>query len=509
MENYMQVLLVLLGAVISMLTAIAIEALRKPSLTITIETPHVDKQYPNAPAHEARFVRLRLVNEPLPWWGRWMSRTAALRCHGTINFCQIDGQDVFGRAMPVRWAGSPEPLPLVVESGGQRSLIWDPVRLSPDLMRDVYPGEPETFDVAARFDDDEECYGWNNESYFSTPLWRNPNWRLPKGRYLIRLEIISAGEKLSRVFRLVNDGPRNEFRIEPTSQEHAPGSSKAGADDVTPAAPIAGCSEPKREEKTMELSLKHAPEVLAAIALLGYLGYLAAYWRERGASAHFKFPEQFVTVDWPTALVNLFIMGGYVAIAGFSYLATLWLKEWSFLRRLGPRALFSVGLAIITLGLFSLWARYSLPSSWSELWHAPPALIWSLAGYVGLVFSVWNFVLLTPEKKDDSLRGVVDFIRKHRFAIMTPVLIGLIAWVFIWLPWKLGKAEASAEKGFWIPSAYPDSVVLRIYGDNLVCGGVVVGEDNTTTLDGDFFVIGPSENLTFNDSIKPLPPARD
>jgi hypothetical protein len=31
---------------------------------------------------------------------------------------------------------------------------------------DVYPGEEETLDVAVRFDDEADCYGWNNDAYF-------------------------------------------------------------------------------------------------------------------------------------------------------------------------------------------------------------------------------------------------------------------------------------------------------------------------------------------------------
>jgi hypothetical protein len=79
---------------------------------------------------------------------------------------------------------------------------------------DVYPGESELLDIVMRADNDEECYGWNNEAYFSTPPWRNPNWKLPHGRYLIQITVTSSGQKCVRGFRLINDVSRKDFRLE-------------------------------------------------------------------------------------------------------------------------------------------------------------------------------------------------------------------------------------------------------------------------------------------------------
>ena len=91
-------------------------------------------------------------------------------------------------------------------------MISDPSRLTTRI--DIPPGESLHINVAARFDEEEECYGWNNESYFSNPVWRNPEWRLIAERYLVRLTIISAGEKCVGLFRLINDVSRNNFRLE-------------------------------------------------------------------------------------------------------------------------------------------------------------------------------------------------------------------------------------------------------------------------------------------------------
>lgn len=206
---------VVLGAIVAILVTITVENLRKPKLEIRIATP-LDVRYPKHPASEVRFLRLELGNKRLPRLARWLSRNAAMQCYGTITFYHLDGQNVFGRSMPIRWSGSPEPVyPSLFIDGKQRGFLLDRARLASSQRMDVYPGETELLDVAGRFDNEDDCYGWSNESYFSDPIWRNPNWKLPKGRYLLKVGITSAGEKCMTLFRLVNDVPQRDFRIEP------------------------------------------------------------------------------------------------------------------------------------------------------------------------------------------------------------------------------------------------------------------------------------------------------
>lgn len=98
--------------------------------------------------------------------------------------------------------------------------IVDYSKLNPESRIDVYPGEEEIVDVAVRHDGDEDCYGVNNEQYFSSPPWRNPRWKLPKGRYLVKVVITSSGQKCVGAFRLINDvDSRTDFRLENTTAE--------------------------------------------------------------------------------------------------------------------------------------------------------------------------------------------------------------------------------------------------------------------------------------------------
>lgn len=203
----------IIGAVIAALVTITVEYLRKPSLDISLADPGIDN-YDNRPARLKKALRLKLGNRSLPWWAKWMSRNPALQCSGYISFYHLDGQNVFGRSMIIRWPESPEPIPLLFEFDGKQASIIDPSRITLEQRKDVFPGEAELIDVACRFDEDDDCYGWNNESYFSNPPWRNPSWQLPKNRYIINVTIVTSGEKLSRIFRLINDVGIKDFRLE-------------------------------------------------------------------------------------------------------------------------------------------------------------------------------------------------------------------------------------------------------------------------------------------------------
>ena len=211
---------VIIGAIIAVLVAISVEYLRRPSLTLFVETPPYDGQYADRPATNVRFVRVKLFNQPLNSWARWMLRGPALQCRGAISFHHLDGQNVFGRVMDARWSGSPEPVPIqAITPTGQQFQIFDPTRLTAQSRIDVYPGESELLDIAGRYDNETECYGWNNETYRCATPWRNPDWQLPSGRYLVRVVISSSDQKCVGIFRLINDVNRTDFRLEPATPE--------------------------------------------------------------------------------------------------------------------------------------------------------------------------------------------------------------------------------------------------------------------------------------------------
>jgi hypothetical protein len=154
-------------------------------------------------------------NNALPWPFRWMARNTASFTTAIVSFHHLDGQNFFGRHMTGRWSGSPEPVSSLIVLGNQHGQLWDIGRLTAPQRMDIPVGTAEPVDIAARFDNDQDCYGWNNEGYFSEPRWRNPQWRLPHARFLVHVVVRSQGETVEGTFRLVNDVARNDFRLEP------------------------------------------------------------------------------------------------------------------------------------------------------------------------------------------------------------------------------------------------------------------------------------------------------
>jgi len=98
---------IILGGFITIATAFLIERLRRPSLHIFIEQPPLERQN----GHARRHLRLKVHNRVSNWFAPWMLPASAAQCRGKITFHHLeDGQNVFDRAMDIRWANSPEPL---------------------------------------------------------------------------------------------------------------------------------------------------------------------------------------------------------------------------------------------------------------------------------------------------------------------------------------------------------------------------------------------------------------
>jgi len=206
---------IIVGGLITILTALAVEYLRLPRLTLSIERPPLDLPAPGNATKMRRNLRLALRNKPVGWFGGLIQRSAALQCRGEITFHNlVDAQPVFDRAMPVRWVSTPEPVAdeIINPAGEIKFFIRDFSRARNESRVDVYPGEDTLLDVAVRFEGEADCYGWNNDSYFYD--WRNPTWKLTSERYLLKVIITSSGQKCVGKFRLINNVDNySDFRL--------------------------------------------------------------------------------------------------------------------------------------------------------------------------------------------------------------------------------------------------------------------------------------------------------
>jgi hypothetical protein len=211
---------VVFGGFLNIVAAFLVEKWRAPKLKLSIE-PVVDAMIlPTREQYKA--TRLWVSNEPLRGIRGWfMIRSPALVTQAIITFHQItDGQKLVERPMAGRWADTlqPAPMPILDRAGNTAFFLNDPGRFGVGTRMDIYPGERPSLDIAVRFADNENCYGWNNETYLSRPFGRNDTWRLPRGSHLVKVSILSSGPKSEGVFRLVNDGGLEDFRLEDATE---------------------------------------------------------------------------------------------------------------------------------------------------------------------------------------------------------------------------------------------------------------------------------------------------
>jgi hypothetical protein len=212
-----------LGASLSFFANIFIEYKRKPKLCFEIEEPPNDFTFniKSAPAKNARFLRVKLINKSMPKWLKWLDRNTAKQCSGDIQFYHLEDYiPVFSKPMPIRWAEAEEPITTHILANGQSSQQFDYTKYNTAFRRDCFLGKSELIDIVVRFDDDNNCYGWTNDNYMPSKGWRNTDWEIPKGRYLIKLNVYSSGETASAVWQLENSTSQKHFRLIQATSEN-------------------------------------------------------------------------------------------------------------------------------------------------------------------------------------------------------------------------------------------------------------------------------------------------
>jgi hypothetical protein len=207
----------LVGAVLSILLSLFIEFARAPKLIMVPMDPDV-RPYVDA-NRTATWLRVKLQNLPFPRF-QWLNRVAAMQCQGDIQFHdRTTGAPIFKRRMPIRWSGSDEPSTPVPTANGTIEWRFDAVKYNAALTRNCYTGPGELIDVVGRYDHDSECYGWSNETYFPDKGWRNPDWRIPSGTYLVKVTVSWAAGKKTSAFVLDNSQARDKFCLLPATTQ--------------------------------------------------------------------------------------------------------------------------------------------------------------------------------------------------------------------------------------------------------------------------------------------------
>lgn len=113
-----------------------------------------------------------------------------------------------------RWSETPDPPPIQhtkVDGGVVARLV------SPQNTVDIPPGEYSNLDIVNKIEGEEDCFGWNNESYINN--WRHPEWKLAQGKYLAKVRVKTGGREFNSIFVIRNDLEFDDFCLEEVSEE--------------------------------------------------------------------------------------------------------------------------------------------------------------------------------------------------------------------------------------------------------------------------------------------------
>lgn len=209
-----------LGAVISFFLSIPIENQRKPKLTLSIDDFSFDDHLQDKPAKVIKVLRVKLTNRKVKkYFSFWLKREAAINTNATIQLLHYeDFAPLFTNPVHARWPRSDEPIsPQFHPETKKLVLLFDLAKYNAVMTRNIYPGTEEPIDVIARYDDEEDCYIWNNDIYYKG--WRNKEVKIPKGRYFVIISIYTSGEQTTGYFKLENSLSINDFRLQHISKE--------------------------------------------------------------------------------------------------------------------------------------------------------------------------------------------------------------------------------------------------------------------------------------------------
>ncbi len=204
----------LVSGILGILIVLWIERQRRPSLTLKLGQTGEIKENDPLKRMPSKWLHVQVHNRNVPTWLAWVYHgEPALSCRAWITFHHLDGQRVFDREMVARWSGSDEPkVEIISTEKGQAARL-----IGAQNSFDIPPGEHTDIDIVFRAKSDDDCFGWNNESYLHN--WRHPDWLLEKGRYIAKIRVKTGGQEYVNAFLIANDVRYEDFRLAEVDDE--------------------------------------------------------------------------------------------------------------------------------------------------------------------------------------------------------------------------------------------------------------------------------------------------
>lgn len=208
------------GLMASIVIFALIERRRRPKLLMKICKPHLLGGENDALKRPfSKNLCVRIYNERTPAIINLVyDRSPAFACRAWISFYHLDGSPVYDREMTARWSDTSQP-------EFNSSTIEGRTYVTPKKVQETYDipaGRSTEVHLLIRYKDDEECYGWSNESYIVAQTrgdWRNPYWKLSKGRYIVKIRVETNGREFEDAFMVFNDVPFDDYRLGPLSND--------------------------------------------------------------------------------------------------------------------------------------------------------------------------------------------------------------------------------------------------------------------------------------------------
>ena len=206
-ETLLSTLLTIAGLVISgligLFTALLIERAKRPALEI-LTCDHIEHVHQETPM---RSVHLIVKHSGVHWFRKWIYPVPAVACVAKIRILREDGVDALPAPYEARWTGSQQPPEFKLADGGIWPSVFEVLK-----KRDIFPHTEEKIDICIKYQGQDWCYVFGNESYVRG--YQAEKFKLAHGSYIVEATITSGDVVALKRVRLRNDFPKDQFRIE-------------------------------------------------------------------------------------------------------------------------------------------------------------------------------------------------------------------------------------------------------------------------------------------------------
>lgn len=192
------------GGLLGFGTVILVEWLKEPNIVFEVGTEDDD------PTNQRKFIHIKIRNLNKKFRYSPINTSIASSAKALIK---IEDQQFIGR-----WTSKGEPL---IYGPGNIPIAVNPNEILVTPREDICPAplgdDNEVVQVAIgmKYENENEFYGFNNESYLYQPHLKNNKRQFGQGEFVGEILIYTLGNKYNKRFRVYNPTTnRNDFKLE-------------------------------------------------------------------------------------------------------------------------------------------------------------------------------------------------------------------------------------------------------------------------------------------------------